>query len=268
MERQATSNAFYRGRVFHRRLIAPKYDFAYRVFNVCLDIDRVAEVSERLRLFSYNRFNLFSFYDKDHLSTDNQKSGDGADALRRWVESGLREHGIDLQGGRIRLFCYPRILGFVFNPLSVWYCHDSQDRLVAILCEVRNTFGERHCYLLRNPQGGELDISQTHHHAKQFHVSPFLPISGEYEFRFSQPSAKLDVSIVWREKGERSMIATQRNTQVPISDWTLLKTFFGLPLMTLKVVFAIHWQALKIWFRGARFYKKPKPPEKEISSDV
>ncbi|HEY7907033.1 MAG TPA: DUF1365 domain-containing protein [Wenzhouxiangella sp.] len=267
MTHHPTPHAFYQGRVFHRRLIAPKYQFAYRVFNVCLDIDRIESLSDRLSLFSYNRFNLFSFYDRDHLIRDTKGRVEPG-ALRHWAESGLKEHGIDLQGGRIRLFCYPRILGFVFNPLSVWYCEDNQGSLVAILCEVRNTFGERHCYLLREPSGGALDLATVHHHPKRFHVSPFLPVSGDYEFRFSEPSQKLDVSIVWLDEGERAMIATQRMTQVPINDWALLKTFFVLPLMTLKVVAAIHWQALKIWIRGARFYKKPTPPQKEISSDV
>lgn len=267
MDHQLTAHAFYRGRVFHRRLIDPKYQFDYRVFNVCLDIDSVPELSKRLKLFSHNRFNLFSFYDADHL--DKKASIDSTSGvLRGWVELGLQKHGIDLQGGQIRLFCYPRILGFVFNPLSVWYCKNHEGQLVAILCEVRNTFGERHCYLLREPDGGAFDLSKAHHHPKQFHVSPFLPISGDYEFRFSEPAKQLDISIVWLQENERSMVATQRMTQIPINDTTLLKTFFLLPLMTLKVVAAIHWQALKIWLRGARFYKKPKPPEKEISSDV
>lgn len=267
MDHHLTPHAFYRGRVFHRRLISPKHQFAYRVFNVCLDIDHVAQLSERLSLFSYNRFNLFSFYDADHLLTGSKNNAQPG-GLRRWIESGLREHGIDLQGGRIRLFCYPRILGFVFNPMSVWYCEDNQGALVAILCEVRNTFGERHCYLLRNANGGALDLTKAHHHAKRFHVSPFFPVSGDYEFRFSEPSQQLDVSIVWLDQGERAMIATQRMSQLPISDRVLLKTFFVLPLMTIKVVAAIHWQAVKIWVRGARFHKKPKPPQKEISSDV
>lgn len=261
------SHAFYRGRVFHRRLMAPKYQFAYRVFNVCLDIDRVDELSERLSFFSYNRFNLFSFYDRDHLIADKNTKLEPR-VLRRWAEAGLKAHGIDLQGGRIRLFCYPRILGYVFNPLSVWYCEDKEGHVRAILCEVRNTFGERHCYLLRDPSGGTLNLATVHRHPKRFHVSPFLPVAGDYEFRFSEPSQQLDVSIVWLDEGERAMIATQRMTQVSISDWALLKTFFVLPLMTIKVVAAIHWQALKIWIRGAHFYKKPTPPQKEISSDV
>jgi DUF1365 family protein len=261
------SHAFYRGSVFHRRLIHPRYTFTYSVFNVLLDIDRIDELSRRLCFFSHNRFNLFSFYDRDHLPK-HARAECGTVNLRAWVEQGLRQHGIELGGGQVHLFCFPRILGFVFNPLSVWYCRDPAGELRAIVCEVRNTFGERHCYLLRHPENEVLDLSNAYHHPKRFHVSPFLPISGDYEFRFSPPADQLDVGIVWIENEKRAMVATQRMRSQPVTDWTLLKTIMSMPFMTAKVVTAIHWQALKIWVRGAQFYKKPAPPKKEISSDV
>ncbi len=267
MDEQPSQPQFYLGAVFHRRLIDPKYQFSYRVFNLLVDIDQLDSLGQAHALLSHNRFNVFSFYDKDHLSgSDSTK--DAQPTLRQWAESGLRHHGIDLNGGRIQLFCYPRILGFVFNPLSVWYCWNSDAQLMAIICEVRNTFGERHCYLLRDPNGGSLDLTRSHRHPKKFHVSPFLPVSGAYQFRFGVSDERLDIGIVWLENDRRAMIATQRMQRVKSSDKTLLKVFFTLPLMTLKVVFAIHWQALKIWLRGGRFHKKPVPPEKEISSDV
>jgi len=261
------AHGFYRGKVFHRRLISPKYTFNYRVFNLLVDIDRLDELDRSLKLLSCNRFNLFSFYSADHLFGVGRTQTKNT-PLRAQVEAGLRAHGIELNGGRIRLFCYPRVLGFVFNPLSVWYCEDDNGQLVAILCEVRNTFKEKHIYLLRAVDGGSLDWKAIHHHPKRFHVSPFLPVEGGYEFRFNKPGGQLDVGIVWSNEGERSMIATQRMHRVPMNDWNLLKTFFLVPLMTFKVVFAIHWQALKIWARGGRFHKKPNPPHKEISSDV
>lgn len=267
MASPSSYHRFYRGKVFHRRLIAPVYSFYYRVFNVMIDIDHIDTLSNDLTLFSHNRFNLFSFYDRDHLPRGylaRQPSG----SLRSWVEEGLAEHGIDLQGGRVRLFCYPRMLGFVFNPLSVWYCENEQGELVAILCEVRNTFKERHYYLLKEPDGGPLNLRHVYRHPKLFHVSPFLPVEGGYEFRFGLNENELDIGIVWINEQQRSMIATQRMTQTALTDKALLKTFFSLPMMTLKVVAAIHWQALKIWLRGARFYRKPEPPQKEISSDV
>ncbi len=267
MASQYADHGFYVGQVFHRRLIQPVYSFVYRVFNVLVDIDHVDQLASQLALFSHNRFNLFSFYDHDHLPKA-YLDGNPSGSLRDWIEQGLAAHGIELNGGRVRLFCYPRILGFVFNPLSVWYCEDDQGNLVAVLCEVRNTFKERHCYLLRNPKGELLDLGHVHRHPKLFHVSPFLPVAGSYEFRFGLTDESLDVGIVWIHQQQRSMIATQRMRKVATTDGVLLKTFFSLPLMTLKVVFAIHWQALKIWLRGARFHRKPEPPHKEISSDV
>ena len=256
-------HGFYLGSVFHQRLMDPKYRFRYRVFNLLVDVDRLDSLAQRHKFLSHNKFNLFSFYDQDHLPVGTDQS-----SLRAWAEAGLKDHGIELAGGRIELFCYPRVLGFVFNPLSAWYCWDSESQLVAIICEVRNTFGERHCYLLKSRAGEPLNLSQTHHHAKNFHVSPFLPVAGRYEFRFSPPSDRLDIGIVWLQDDERAMVATQRMHRVANNDWTLLKVFFTLPLMTLKVVFAIHWQALKIWLRGGQFHQKPPPPKKEISSDV
>lgn len=267
MDKPSSFHRFYKGKVFHRRLIEPVYTFCYRVFNVLLDIDHIDTLADELILFSRNRFNLFAFYDRDHLPRgylDDHASG----SLRAWVEAGLAEHGIHLNGGRVRLFCYPRMLGFVFNPLSVWYCENQDGELVAILCEVRNTFKERHCYLLREPDGGPLNLGQAYCHPKRFHVSPFLPVEGGYEFRFGLKDHELDIGIVWINGQQRSMIATQRMRQTALSDLELLKTFVTLPVMTIKVVVAIHWQALKIWLRGARFHRKPEAPHKEISSDV
>lgn len=266
MPRQTVDHNLYRGTVFHRRLQKPKYTFRYSVFNLLLDIDQIDKLSQQLRFFSHNKFNLFSFYDLDHLPQSSIQ-GSEKNELRQWVEQGLLLHGIDLKGGRIRLFCFPRVLGFVFNPLSVWYCESLTGELRAILCEVRNTFGERHSYLLHAKDSDPMDWNQTYHHPKRFHVSPFLPVSGEYQFRFSPPGQQLDIGIVWLDDGERFMVATQRMQERPVTDWTLIKTFFSLPLMTLKVVVAIHWQALKIWVRGAQFHRKPKPPIEEISSD-
>lgn len=260
-------HAFYRGEVFHRRLIEPRYTFKYRLFNLLVDIDRLHELGQSLRLLSYNRPNLFSFYDEDHLPGRNA-GNESAPSLRAWLEKGLSAHGINLGGGRVRLFCYPRIFGFVFNPLSVWYCENAQGELTAIVCEVRNTFGERHCYLIRDPARGALDLRHAYSHPKAFHVSPFLPITGDYEFRFNAPSDSLDIGIVWINENRRSMIAVQRMQRMPVNDYELLKVLLAYPFMTIKVVAAIHWQALKLWVRGARFYRKPVPPSKEISSDV
>lgn len=245
------------GQVMHARLGEPRYRFNYNVFSLLLDIDRLDQAAGRLRWFSWNRFNLMSFHDRDHLATD------CALGLREWAEQVLASRGIDLKGGRIRLLCFPRVLGFAFNPLSIWYCECSDGRLRAIICEVRNTFGERHCYVLPAAAWG------THlRHAKRFHVSPFMGMEGEYTFRFTQPREVLDIAIVERVAGQREFIARQRMEHMALTDGALWALTLMMPLMTLKVVLAIHWQALKIWLRGGRFHPKPAPPSEEVSPDV
>jgi uncharacterized protein len=245
------------GEVMHARLGEPAYRFRYGVFSLLLDIDRLHQATGRLRWFSRNRFNLISFHDRDHLAEDCTLG------LREWAERVLAARGIDLEGGRIRLLCFPRVLGFVFNPLSIWYCEHKDGRLRAIICEVRNTFGERHCYVL--PEAGW----DTHlRHPKRFHVSPFMGMEGEYTFRFTQPRETLDIAIIERMGGRRVFVARQHMERTALTDGALWALMLVMPLMTLKVVLAIHWQALKIWLRGGKFHRKPPPPSEEVSHDV
>ena len=174
-------NQIYRGQVMHRRLVDTPYRFEYAVFSLLLDIDRLADTVDRSRLFSYNRPNLFAFYDRDHGPGDGQP-------LRPWLENHLQGCGIRLEGGRIQLLCFPRILGYAFNPLSVWYCYHRDGDLRAVLCEVSNTFGERHGYLLHE-QGQAMAFPVRASRSKCFHVSPFLPMRLQYRFRLTAPAA-------------------------------------------------------------------------------
>jgi DUF1365 family protein len=253
---QTPAATLYQGRVMHQRLFGPAYRFDYRVFSVLLDIDRIDEVAAGTRLFSRNRFNLFAFYDRDHLA--------GEDDLRGWAESVLRRFGITDRGLRIRLLCFPRILGWVFNPLSLWYCENDAGRPVAVIAEVRNTFGERHCYLLQ-PQAGGGDWPLRDSHAKEFHVSPFIDMQARYEFRLSRPDDRLAVVIREYAEDRLMLVATQTGTRKPFTSLGLLREALRVPLQTLKVLGAIHWQALKIWLRGGRFHGKPAPPMKEVT---
>lgn len=249
------------GEVMHARRLPPRYRFSYRVFSVLVEIGGAERARPQRRLFSRNRFNLFAFHDADHLPP----GYDGT--LRDWIEGVLAADGIELEGGRIRLLCFPRVLGFVFNPISVWYCEHRDGRLRAIVCEVRNTFGERHCYLLRAPDRGPMDLRDTMRHAKRFHVSPFLPIAGKYEFRFAAPADSLDIGISWVAQGQRRVVTTQRMQRVAFTDGAIARLALLVPFMTLKVIVAIHWQALKLWLRGARFHRKPSPPLEEVSRE-
>lgn len=250
----------YKGNLFHERRIAPTYQFRYRIFSVLADIDRLDEAAETHRFFAHNRFNLVGLYDRDHGPKDGS-------ALRPWIDQQLTHAGIDLAGGRVLLLCYPRILGYVFNPLSVWFCYHADGSLRAVLAEVRNTFNEWHGYLLH--ESGEPLQSPIRDQAdKVFHVSPFLPKQGHYRFRVLPPTARYGVTVNWHETADAdspALIAVQTAERVEGGDKGLLRLFATVPLMTVKVILAIHWHALKIWLRGGRFYRKPKPPSTEIS---
>lgn len=245
----------------HLRQYPVRYRFLYRVFYLLLDIDRLPQIAARLRFFSHNRWNLLGFHDRDHGPCDGT-------ALRPWLERLLGEKGIELEGGRIRLLCMPRIVGYVFNPISLFYCEHRDGSLRAILCEVRNTFGERHCYLLSR-DGIPMGYDAPHRKTKIFHVSPLIGMGGEYRFRFSAPAARFRVLIrLFQQQAGQTrllMAASLQGQRRPLTDGALLRQLVQMPLMTFRVVAAIHWQALKIWLRGASFFSKPAPPVQEVS---
>lgn len=249
--------ALYAARVMHRRHVAPLYRFVYRVFYVLLDIDRVGESTKRLRLFSHNRFNVLSFFDRDHGA---QRPGQ----LRLWAERLLAQNGVQLEGGRIRLLCMPRLFGFAFNPISLWYCEHRDGRLRAVIAEVRNTFGERHCYLLAS-NGQPLAYDQGQDKDKCFHVSPFFDLVGRYRFVLSEPGERLRVMIHETREGVPILDAAVAAERRALTDANVLKHVLQMPFMTLKVVAGIHWEALKIWLRGARFHTKPAPPTQSVT---
>lgn len=242
----------YVARVSHRRRVAPFYRFVYRVFYFLFDIDRIDEAARSTRLLSRNRFNLLSFHDRDH--------GDGSPGgLRAWAEGLLTARGIDLAGGRIRLLCMPRLLGFAFNPISLWYCQHADGSLRAVIAEVRNTFGEKHCYVLASG-GSPLTYEEAWDKEKCFHVSPFFDLVGQYRFVLSEPGERLRVAIHEAREGQPILNATLAAERRTTSDGAILGQVLRMPFMTLKVVAGIHWEALKIWLRGARFHGKPEPP--------
>jgi DUF1365 family protein len=249
--------ALYRSEVMHQRFFSTAYRFRYRVFSLLLDIDAIDRVASGSRLFSRNRFNLLSFHDRDHLPP-------GESDLRAWAEQVLAGGGITEQGLRIRLLCFPRVLGWVFNPLSLWYCERSDGSPVAVIAEVRNTFGERHCYLLK-PQDPAAGWPLRQRHAKDFHVSPFIGMQAAYEFRLSRPDERLRVVIREFEDDRLMLVATQTGERRPFRTVELLREVTRVPFQTLKVLSAIHWQALKIWLQGGRFHRKPQPPLEEVS---
>jgi uncharacterized protein len=254
-------SALYFGSVMHHRLIPFKHRFRYRVFSLWLDLDELVGPLKRLKLMPHNRFGLFSFHDRDHGARDGSP-------LRPWVERLLAQAGLDLEGGPIRLLCFPRLLGFVFNPLSVYYCYDRAETLRAIVYEVKNTFGDQHAYVLPVPERRNSGEAITQSCDKTFFVSPFIGMASTYRFRIKEPGETLSVLIRQSVPEGEQLIATLHGERRPLDDKRLIAAFLRYPLMTLKVIGAIHWQALWLWLKGARFHRHPGPPEREASFPV
>ncbi len=250
----------YPATVMHRRRIAPLYRFVYRVFYLLVDVDRLGELDRSLRWLSLDRFNLLSLRTRDY---------GGSQGLRGWAESVLATQGIALDGGRIRLLTMPRVLGHAFNPINLWYCDGRDGALRAVIAEVNNTFGEKHCYVLAS-DGAALPYGQVIEKDKRFHVSPFLDRRSRYRFILGQPDDRLRVAIHEVDvsaSGEARPIldATLSGHRQALNNRAVLGQVLRMPWMTLKVVAAIHWQALKIWTRGARLFRKPVPLSPDVS---
>jgi len=252
-----TQSALYVGRVTHQRLRPRRHSLAYRAYWLLLDLDELEALSHRLKLFSHDRFNLFAFHTADHA--------DGARTpLRDTIERHLAEAKIAYDGGAIRLLTMPRLLGYVFNPLSVYFCHQKDGSLAAILYEVTNTFGERHSYLIAAPEGQDGVIRQ--HCAKQFYVSPFLDMDMRYAFSVAGPDEKVRVVVRGSDKEGDIIVASLVGARKPLTDANLARLAATYPLMTLKVTLGIHWEALLLWLKGVRLQSKPAPPAKLISA--
>ena len=248
----------YRTTVVHTRYAPVRHSFRYSVNYLLLDIDRLAQLDQQLRLFSWNRPGLFSFHDRDHGPRDGS-------ALRPWIEQTLREQGVEMAGGRVRLLCLPRLLGYAFNPVSLWFCDYPDGRAAAVLCEVRNTFGEYHNYLLGPADDEVFDWQAIHHKAKCFHVSPFLATTGSYAFRVQAPGETMGLHILENSAGQALLSAGMTGRASPLRDRGLLRVFMGMPLMTFRIFAMIHWQALKLWWRGVPVHRKPPPPYRQTS---
>jgi uncharacterized protein len=237
------SSCLYAGHVVHRRLRPRAHRLRYRVFWMLLDLDEIDRVSDRLRLFSRNRFNLMSFFDRD--------LGDGSGTpLRLQVENMLLEAGCQSSELTIRLLCMPRVLGYGFNPLSVYFCYRSDGSLEAVIHEVHNTFGERHAYVI--PSHGTKAAIVEQYCGKEFYVSPFLGMDMSYAFRIALPGETVNITIHGKQQDETIIAASLAGTRRALTDVALLRAFVGHPLLTLKVIAAIHWHALRMIIKGFR----------------
>ncbi len=241
--------AIYRGEVVHERLRPKRHRLRYRVFSLLIDLDHVAELGQRFRLFSHNSFNLFSFHERDH------GPGDGRD-LAAHVRGLLAQAGLAAYGARILLLSYPRMLGYVFNPLSVYFCLDDGGRLGAVAYEVNNTFHERKTYLLAAEDSGSLYQKC----AKSFYVSPFNTAQGTYSFHIQPPEARVAIGVALRDDEGALMRAHFAGAYEPVSEGALARLALRYPLMTLKVIGGIHLEALRLWWKGVPLVRRQAAP--------
>jgi uncharacterized protein len=237
--------SLYFGEVMHARLKPIGHRFSYRVMNLLIDLDRLDAADRQTRLFGVNRAALYSFHEKDHGERD------GA-SLRVYAQRRAAACGVDLTGGRVLLLCYPRLLGFTFNPLSAYFCYRADGELALMIYEVRNTFGDIHAYALSVKPGELSDAGLRQQQDKLFYVSPFIDMPMRYHFRVSPPAAHIKLRILETDSAGPLLAATFHGRRRDLGAAQLLRSFFALPLVTLKIVAAIHWEALRLWIKGAR----------------
>lgn len=233
--------ALYRGHVVHRRARPKRHSLRYDVFSMLVDLDRVDQLGKRLRLFSANRFNLFSLFFRDFGPHDGSSP---AEFIRKKAQAA----GVGDRVARIRMLCYPRLLGYAFNPLTVYYLEDAEGRTVMLVYEVHNTFGEHHFYqtVVDDPSATEI----RHSAKKAFYVSPFNTLDGHYRFAMRPPADEVFTGITLSDADGGLVTAFFEGKRQELTDWTLLGAAIAYPLMTVKVLAGIHWEALKLWVKG------------------
>ncbi|MFZ6776732.1 DUF1365 domain-containing protein [Undibacterium sp. Ji83W] len=257
------------GEVMHKRLRPAKNAFRYGVFFIRVPVRDINDIKRMSTpaLFSVNRFNVLSFHERDH--------GDAGQPLAQWLDDLLQSEGITDADGEIWLQCFPRVFGYVFNPVSFWFCHRQDGSLRAVVCEVRNTFGEKHLYLLE--KGGKLANGEELQARKIFHVSPFCKVEGSYRFRFMQAQQEMlgqDAGHVQKKHLARIdyadaegplLLTSVSGREQTMSNTRITQVMLRYPFMTIGVVLRIHIQALRLWIKRVPFISKPIPPTEELS---
>ena len=218
------NSCIYNGEVTHTRFKPVRHFLKYKTFSLLIDLDEINELDTRISIFSHNKFNVFSFYDKDHGERDGSN-------LKEWVLTNIRKFNIEGKINKIKILCYPRIFGYVFNPLSIFYCYES-DKLKAIFYEVKNTFNEQHTYIFKIKNNDEI----TQKCKKRFYVSPFMDMETYYNFKLINPNNKLSVFIKQTDSTGTILTATQTRDKKEFNFKQLIKNFFKYPLMKIKII--------------------------------
>ena len=239
------NSKIYSGQVIHTRFKPKKHNFKYKIFSLLIDLDEINKINNNLNFFSYNKFNLISFFDKDHGNRDGS-------SVKEWVKANLVKKNIKFQNIRVEILCYPRILGYVFNPLSILYVYNEKDELISIFYEVKNTFGEQHTYIFKT-QDQKIIKNKCD---KKFYVSPFIGMECEYNFSVTKPGDSISVIINQHDKEGKLLFASQDGKSQDLTSKNLILNYLRHPLMTFKVIVAIHYEAFKLWFKKVKLVKK------------
>ena len=245
----------YNGKVIHKRFKPKIHFFKYKVFSLLLDLDEIDTIDNKINLFSYNKFNLISFYDRDHGDRDGS-------SIKDWVIEKIKLNNIQHKDMKIKILCYPRILGYVFNPLSIFFVYDNNSSLISILYEVKNTFGEQHTYIFRIDSNSDLIQNNCN---KKFYVSPFMDLNSKYYFKISNPREKLSVVIDQRDNEGKLLFASQDGIRTTFTTKNLILAYLKNPLMTIKIISAIHYEAFRLWLKGIKLIKKKLKIKNNIS---
>ena len=249
------NSSIYNGTVIHKRFKPKIHFFKYKVFSILIDISEINLLDKTLKIFSYNKFNIVSFYDEDHGPRDGT-------SVKEWVIKNLQDNQIDTQDIKIKLLCYPRIFGFVFNPLSIFFIYNKKSELISILYEVKNTFDEQHTYIFKNKEN---ENTIKHTCKKKFHVSPFIEMNCTYFFKILKPGDKISVIIDQYDEEGKLLYASQDGSRIELNNKNLFLSYLKPPLMTFKIIAAIHFEAFKLWIKGIKFIKKKLKIKNNIS---
>jgi DUF1365 family protein len=250
----ADALALYTGRTVHQRRAPFTHGFSYRIAQILIDLDRLDDADAQSRLFSVDRFNLFAFHQKDHGAKDGS-------SLAAWARARFAERGVELDGGPVKLLCAPRVFGYEFNPLAIHFGYGPDGSLRGVIYEVHNTFGDTHAYVV--PAEGAETEDQTA--PKRFHVSPFFDVAGDYNFRLMAPSESFSLLIHKKKKEGPDFFASMAMTRRIADSKGFAGLFASQPFSTLKTIAAIHWEALRLVIKGARYHHRPAPPEPGVT---
>ena len=239
------NSKIYTGKVIHKRFKPKEHYFKYNVFSLLIDLNELEEINKYIKFFSYNKFNIISFYDKDHGDRDGS-------SIKLWVKKNLRNIGIMTEDISIKLLCYPRIFGYVFNPLSTYFIYNKHSELISIFYEVKNTFGEQHTYIFKAQDEKTIQNKCK----KKFYVSPFIEMDCEYHFKTLNPKEQLSVVINQNDKDGKLLFASQDGISKDFNNKNLILSYLTHPLMTFKIIGAIHYEAFKLWAKRIKLIAK------------